>query len=443
MKELKKSETKSDLTREIIILTSKINTKSRLLGTAQTILIFALIFLTSIFYKEISIIANSSLKTTTKAFIICCICSQTILFMSIYFKIWNSSQESETEANKLKAIEKIAEKFIVFNFNLVENFLLPVKSLMYLIYINNMDSQVSKTTVELARSGTLVSLMVIDLASTIYLSYAKVTWMRELNPRSGSFFGKIKGKFEEILIFVVAILPILNSAETRYHSVLFFGLEICLIIFVMFQYFKELPYFNKYTETLVAHFLVLTLMFTIIFKLLNSEFNEALKVFTFLAPFLVSLVSIYLRRVYEDFDLLDPKSSINIGLKKILTIDFKWSDLETQSLLTHINEERGLKAKGGNDRRNQKLPDVMDLDFYMIKRFMKKEKGNYSLLINLIWFLKYDFCMQRVSSVRDKMLNNSKDFTSKVLYQYGKDQITKRLKDHYKRENLADRKSVV
>ena len=172
-----------------------------------------------------------------------------------------------------------------------------------------------------------------DFLLSVVICYMKSTVLRPLIP-NGGFFSKIDGNFEYFFILLIPmkhlfffltnkndVVSIDGVMRAQMQDMLYYSIEIFLMVVITGIYAKELPYYNPISEKVLAHFLLSTFCVFGLLGMFNNDLNITFKIYIFIIPLQIASFEYFLKFVYR-IDFMDSKQTRNYKcLKKVMTMD--------------------------------------------------------------------------------------------------------------------------
>lgn len=436
---------KTKLLEELSFTFTKYNTENTIKGLILTSTMFILHLTSSTFLTETQKWLEHFPGWVIQITILTSFCMNCLFALSIFSKIWINSQESLHFQDLLIMTRDFLENFLHFNFDLIDTIFLPLKMILLtsLLFSNSVADGVHLNNPYL--KILFFSLILSDIGFTIAMSYFKVEFFREFYPKHKDFFGKIPGSFEKVLLLAIVLNPFATYRLYTAGSLRTIAYCFRFLIFasVNFVYFWELPFFEKDTEKVYGYSIVLISSFSLIHDFFNSDFNSSLKVFMFVLPLTLVVLKTYLARVYnaiKNFDEIE--KNIKLLVKRtIISEHDKQKNFATERriMLAQLNTEN--LQKKILKREKEELTEE-DLDLFIMKKYEEFNPGNYALFLQITWYLDNNFKVARVTRLLESMLLNRKNMMSKWLFLYAKNEVSHKIKEIRKKNELCPNELV-
>jgi len=265
-----------------------------------------------------------------KWLLLCSIAWSTSLIVMMVVRYLIQGLESSSQRKRL-----ISSTFLRLSCFLLFPFELSIYGIKSIIVITYSSSQEYRRlfAADDDSSGVVYYLVMIavytDFLISVIICYMKSTVLRSLIP-DGGFFSKNDGAFEYFFILLIPIKHLFFYLSNMHDRVtvdgverangpnmVFFSIEILLMIIIGGIYFKELPYYNPMSERVMCHFLLSTSFIFGLFGLSGSDLNKTLQIYIFIIPLQLACLELFLKFSYR-LDFMNSKQTKSWKCLKIV-----------------------------------------------------------------------------------------------------------------------------
>jgi len=311
------------------------------------------------------------------------------------------------------------------------------------------------------KSYFIIGLTIIfNLVGSIIV-HIKVYYLRPVLPKL-DFFGKTGGISENVFLCVILFNSALSGLRASYyfdnHTLerILYGVQMGFYGLNLLIYLKELPFFDKYTERMFAHLFTTYFIYTSIDVFYVDKIQGTLKLWSFLLPLQLILITLYIRSCYnqsyisEGLENLSLKKLKHIYLYGITTAGetekfkriglFKehmsnckktncscrklWQKISIPKRSAELLNEEDLLTLAAS-KEDQDL-DVKAIDRFIFKSFaISNPKNVFGIMIFLTWEMEHYFSLREILDGLLMMSKQCKSFKEELIYKHTNEEMRK------------------